>query len=295
MIHSVRFSSPAKINLGLRITGLRPDGYHSIESVFVAVNLVDTITITLSETLLVHCTPPVTGTPEENLVFKAASAFFRTAGIAYGAKIHLEKCIPTGAGLGGGSGNAATTLASLNTLHGSPLPDSELQMLAENLGSDVPFFLHSSPAFVSGKGEIVTPLYLNLPWHIVVVKPEIHISTAAAYALIDQRTQMPRYSETLPDILSKIVNIQALTYDLFNEVAGRNLTNEFHDVIGREYPVVHMISTRLLSSGAIHASLSGSGSAVYGLFATEAEARSASARLPDFNTYICQPLTTSQR
>lgn len=106
---------------------------------------------------------------------------------------------------------------------------------------------------------------------------------------------MPRYSETLPDILSKIVNIQALTYDLFNEVAGRNLTNEFHDVIGREYPVVHMISTRLLSSGAIHASLSGSGSAVYGLFATEAEARNAAASLPDFNTYICQPLTTSQR
>ncbi len=285
------WKSPAKINLGLRVLGKRPDGYHNIESLFIAVDVYDHISITASETLHVSCSPAVTSTPEENLVYKAASLFSTSAGLKnFGAKIRVTKQIPTGSGLGGGSSNAATTLIALNSLHNNIFSEQELSSLASQIGSDVPFFMCGGVALVCGRGEVVRPLDLELPWSIVLVIPPIHISTHEAYRRLQLSTDHTPPAYQLQDIVHELVHQHPQHERDFFKIHQGTLINDFHHIAEELHSEIGTITKRLIQSGAVYASLSGSGSAVFGLFVSEKTAHQAASALGDFRTYICRPL-----
>ncbi|HEX5399012.1 MAG TPA: 4-(cytidine 5'-diphospho)-2-C-methyl-D-erythritol kinase, partial [Verrucomicrobiae bacterium] len=151
--------SPCKVNLLLNILGRRPDGFHEIETVMHPVNVGDEMTFERAgHSLQLTCSHPELPTDSRNLVHRAAASFFEMAGIADGIRIHLQKNLPLAGGIGGGSGNAATTLLALNELFGSPLPMEKLRDVAAALGSDIPFFLQNNPALATGRGENIQPL-----------------------------------------------------------------------------------------------------------------------------------------
>jgi 4-diphosphocytidyl-2-C-methyl-D-erythritol kinase len=174
--------SPAKLNLSLRILGKRPDGFHEIDTLMVKLpGLADKITITQAETFSFTCDDPTLPTDSSNLVVKAVEALSGKTGQAIPFHIHLEKRIPHGAGLGGGSSNAATTLLALNSQLESPLPAEELHDLAAELGSDIPFFLYSGAARCTGRGEIIKAAPQPPPLPIVLFKPAFSVPTPDAY------------------------------------------------------------------------------------------------------------------
>src|SRR5438105_1630674 len=151
--------SPCKVNLLLNILGKRPDGFHELETVMHPVDVFDRLTFARgSQGVQLTCSEPSLPTDSRNLVHRAATSFLQAAKINDGVRLHLEKRIPLAAGLGGGSGNAATTLLGLNELFGGPLGPEQLQILAASLGSDIPFFLQGKPALATGRGENIQPL-----------------------------------------------------------------------------------------------------------------------------------------
>lgn len=270
--------SPAKINLGLNVLGRRDDGYHDLESIFVAIDLCDDITIEPSSTLDVECSPPVTNSITDNLVYRAADRYRAIVGRAHeGAKITVTKRIPTGAGLGGGSSNAATVLRGLRTTWGD---HDQLMDLAASLGSDVPFFMNGNIAYVTGRGEHITLVDVVLPWTILLVLPDIHISTVHAYSTlgITQR----REPTGLDKYILQAVEDQSILRDHF--------INDFERSIFTEHPLLSTIKRSLLEQGAIYASMSGSGAAMYGLFTDVDIATRAQTFFRDQTTYICRPL-----
>lgn len=285
--------SPAKINLGLRVLQLRSDGYHNIESVFVAIDLFDDLEFSQHPSVHVECSVPITTRQEDNLVFKAAMLMQHSTHTQLGAKILLTKRIPFGAGLGGGSSNAATTLVGLNKLWGLNLPLSRLRYLAEQLGSDVPFFLHTPVALVQGRGELCTPLPLSMPWTIVVINTHIHISTKNAYEWLDATLHYPQLSNNLGKVVANLINNQPSTHDEFAKNGGMALGNDFEQAVQTELPALSTIKNELVSNGAVFASLTGSGSAIYGLFTDVDTAMAATAitALAPYQSYICTPIT----
>ncbi|KJU86393.1 4-diphosphocytidyl-2C-methyl-D-erythritol kinase, partial [Candidatus Magnetobacterium bavaricum] len=166
MLH---YSAPAKINWFIYITGKRDDGYHDLLSVMQCVSLYDELTVHPSDTIEIVTEMNIP--TEDNLVFKAASLLCAHTGCKKGARLHLNKVIPAEAGLGGGSSDCAYTLIALNRLWGLGLTTEQLKALGAKLGSDVPFFVEGNCAFVSGRGEIVTPLEINTTYDILIIKP----------------------------------------------------------------------------------------------------------------------------
>lgn len=249
----------AKINLGLEVLQKRPDGYHDIQSVFVPLGLHDVITIEPAETLSVVCTPEVTSIPEENLVWKAAIAASAAAGNQRcGAKITVEKHIPAGGGLGGGSSDAASTILGLNTMFSWNLSATVLHNLACSLGSDVPFFLQSFPAIVSGRGDVVVPIDIHIPWTFVLVFPGISVSTPWAYGQLGRTESYPQSTKISEESLKSLVN---------KEVGELAIINDFESVVFARYPELAVIKQDLINIGALAAWMSGSGSTMVGLFA----------------------------
>lgn len=183
-VSSLILPSPAKVNLWLRVLGKRPDGFHEVHTRMSPISLADEVRATLKTegTTVLTCSDETVPTDETNLALKALRAFETATGIIRAWNIHLEKRIPHGAGLGGGSSNAATVLAALNQLSGSPLSSSQLHELAAGLGSDVPFFLHGRTCDAGGRGEQLVPV-ADFPWtlHLVLMKPPFGISTPWAY------------------------------------------------------------------------------------------------------------------
>lgn len=174
--------APCKLNLSLRITRKREDGFHELETVMVPVpSLTDTLTFTEAETFSFSCDTEGVPTDESNLVVKAVRGFERETGQKMPYHIHLEKRVPHGAGLGGGSSDAAFTFLGLNSLCGDPLSLETLHTLAAELGSDVPFFLYESPCMCKGRGEIIEPLKPVDPFPVLLLKPEFGVSTPDAY------------------------------------------------------------------------------------------------------------------
>ncbi len=280
--------APAKINLYLNVTGKRPDGYHNIESVMQSVSLFDRLTITKYEAdegrsvRLIMEGISIAGDPEQNLICRAASAFFAAAEIdTYDILVYLEKNIPTEAGLGGGSADAAATIVALDRLYETGYSKKQLCEIGVKLGADVPFCIMGGTIKTEGIGEIMTPLSPMPPCHILLAKADGgKVSTAEAYRRIDAIGEGAEVAFS--------AHLDALASGALSAVAG-TLYNKFELVTPAETGSAALVKA-MLSLGALGARMSGSGAAVFGLFEAKEAAEDAMSRLPDdiFKT-ICEP------
>lgn len=258
----ILFSS-AKINIGLQIVERRKDGFHNLQSVMHPVGLHDILEIrkspaqyrkhkfTQSGIQIDRTKEPNNPRGQTNLCVKALKLFDQEVTLPW-IEMHLHKNIPVGAGLGGGSSNASVTLRGLNKLMGDPLPMEKLLELAANLGSDCPFFLHHKPMLMEGRGEKLSEIDIDLhAYYIALLFPNIHISTVEAYKGVQPSIPGSHIRELINQPLA-----------LWNE----NVLNDFEPSVFARYPELGMIKNKLYEAGAIYASLSGSGAAIYGIF-----------------------------
>ncbi|MDU1889270.1 MAG: 4-(cytidine 5'-diphospho)-2-C-methyl-D-erythritol kinase [Dysgonomonas sp.] len=245
----------AKINLGLNIISKRPDGYHNLETVFYPVPIKDALEIIVRgnqhEDTLVEAGTKVDATPDCNLVMRALK-LMREKYFFPKVEVHLLKKIPFGAGLGGGSADASFMLRLLNDTFELKIADEELISLAAHLGADCPFFIHNRPIFASGIGEIFEDIKVSLNgYYLVLIKPDIHVSTKDAFSEI--KPQLPELS--LKEVVKRPVSDWK---DL--------MINDFEKSVFAKYPKIREIKDSLYDKGAIYASMSGSGSSVFGIF-----------------------------
>jgi len=254
--------APAKLNLFLHVTGRRADGYHSLQTAFRLIDLADTLRFTPREDGRVTLRQPLVGVPpEQNLCVRAAALLKQATGHKGGVEIELEKRIPMGGGLGGGSSDAATTLVALNRLWQLGLKRDELQRLALNLGADVPVFVFGENAFAEGVGEELMPLALARAWYLVLVPP-VQVPTAGIFAA--------------PELTRNAKPIKITAF--FDGLKRRSLRNDLEPVVCKRYPEVARHLAWLKQHG--EARMSGSGACVYAEFSTESAARAAHAQLP---------------
>jgi len=251
----------AKINIGLRIMEKRPDGYHNIETFFYPVDIADALEFVVRKDNRRSDTLRITGLmkdsdPDDNLVMKAVRIMRQSFDFP-AIRIHLHKSIPIGAGLGGGSSDAAGMLKALNKYFSFGLNSEELRSIAGVVGSDAPFFIDGTPSFAEGVGNILSEFPLDLSgYSIVILYPDTNISTAEAYAgCVPCTTGLS---------LRQLLNLPV------NQWRGR-VVNDFELNIFRSYPQVGRLKMALYEAGAVYASMSGSGSAVYGIFEGEPE------------------------
>ncbi len=256
--------SPCKVNLLLNILGKRADGFHELETLFHPVNLCDRLAFTRGgHGIQLICSEPALPTDASNLVHRAATTFLAAAKICDGVKIHLEKKIPMAAGLGGGSGNAATALLGLNEIFGSPLTDAKLHELAATLGSDVNFFLQDKPALASGRGENIEPLENFQAMRdatFLLIHPGFGISTAWAYKAL---ANFPAALNGKAGRAQKLVSLLQKT-DL--AAAGKEFYNSLEAPALDKFPVLALFQEFLREHGAAVALMSGSGSTTFALF-----------------------------
>lgn len=251
---------PSKINLGLRVIKRRDDGYHDIETCFYPLPWHDILEIIPSKTMSFTNTGiAVPGQHDDNLCLKAYYMLQEEFDLPP-VDLHLHKIVPMGAGLGGGSSDAANTLLLLNDLFNLGISITELEIYAANLGSDCPYFISAKPIVGTGRGEILNPIHISLHGKfMVVVKPDVHVSTKDAYkgvrpgdsgssiAEIIKRNDIPDWKELL--------------------------VNDFEVSIFQQFPIIQKIKDDLYSNGAIYASMSGSGAAVFGIFDSSIDLR----------------------
>jgi len=259
----------AKINLGLRVIERRIDGYHSIETAFIPIDLCDILEFIESSAAspsLEVTGIAVDGSPEENLIFKAWRIMHRTHSIP-SVKAHLHKIIPIGAGLGGGSADAAFMLKGLNEYFSCGCSPDELEAYAGELGSDCAFFIRNRSAIGTGRGEILNPVQISLlKYEILLVNPGIHVSTREAYASISPK----KPENSLKELLS-------LPVTQWQQV----IHNDFEESVFAAHPLIARLKHRMINCGAVYASMSGSGSSVYGIFQEGALDQ----MLPDFEQF----------
>jgi len=257
------YKSYSKINIGLRIMGKRPDGYHNLESIFQETTLCDQIVIRKKERgIKISTNTKALPTDERNLCFRAYCLFAEKCGLKNGVEIEIIKNIPMGSGLGGGSSNAATCLKAFNTMFDFNLSTAQLIRLAAKIGSDVPFFILGKSAIVKGRGEVVIPFSFLSNYKIIIVYPNIHISTALIYKNIEIGLTKYRSNVKFETFISKVRNLGDLK-NFFH--------NDLEDVAKKLHPDLLEIRDRLKASGADFVSLSGSGSAMYGLYSMAAD------------------------
>lgn len=263
--------APAKINWTLYVLDKRKDGYHNILSLMQCIELYDTLTFEGSDSVevITDIQVPV----EQNLVYKSAQLLNDRFGIKRGVRIRLDKEIPSGAGLGGGSSDAAYTLIGLNKVWDLGLGKDELKLLGSEIGSDVPFFFDCPIALVEGRGDIVKPLEIDNQYALLLLKPLVSISTAWAYE------QLTKATAELTKTEDKFNNIQ-LIYNALRSgdvsLIKSKANNDFEDLAMKKYPVIKELKEKLLDAGALMAIMSGSGSTVFGLFEDRDKAASAS-------------------
>ena len=251
----------AKINLGLNIVEKRPDGYHNLETVFYPINLQDALEVNLlegeEEFSLKVSGVPIDGEPDNNLVVKAYRLLKKDYPEMPAIDIHMYKHIPTGAGLGGGSADAAFMIKLLNEKFKLNLSIEKMEEYAAILGADCAFFIQNKPVFATGIGNIFEPIQLSLKgYYLVLVKPDIFVSTKDAFAHIipTQPTQS----------LKEIIRMPVETW-------RATMKNDFEDSVFQKFPEIAAIKDKLYDLGAVYASMSGSGSSVYGIFREQVE------------------------
>jgi 4-diphosphocytidyl-2-C-methyl-D-erythritol kinase len=271
------FKSFAKINLGLRILRKREDNYHDLDTIFAQIDLHDDMEFKLREDEKIVIKVIGAKIPQkENLVWQTATCLQKFCNKKFGVDITLKKRIPMGAGLGGGSSNAATTLRALNKLWNLKLSQQKLEELALSLGSDVPFFLHGNVMRGTGRGEILENIALlkNFPKQVILAVPNFSISTKKAFELYSSSSQTNSSTPCLKEKIKltqfkcNIITTPSISSFQF-PISNSYLKNDFEKIIFREYPELTQLKTELFNSGAKFASLSGSGSAVFGLFDEE--------------------------
>ena len=259
MLDVVRDSAPAKLNLHLEVYPKRSDGYHPIKSIFQTISLVDDLVVSLSGKSLscvVEC--DAMQLPEENTLTKTYRLFCQISGVTAGVHVKLTKRIPSGAGLGGGSSDAATFLLILNKMFDYPLRLNQLEEIANLVGSDVLFFLSGGAAIVTGRGDIVEPIKPREDFCIVVVYPDVHCSTPESYGLVDEYFA-----------LGKTVNettLQDLEKMYYEPVSEWRFVNTFTNPVATKFPVIFDVMKSLKELGADYVQMSGSGSTVFGVF-----------------------------
>jgi 4-diphosphocytidyl-2-C-methyl-D-erythritol kinase len=249
----------AKINIGLRITGKRSDGYHNIETLFYPVNLSDALEFVVSQEPLQRDLITLTGLstggdPENNLVIKTVVRLRKSYTIPF-LKIHLHKSIPAGAGLGGGSSDAVCFLKSLNRYFRLNMKKEEMEGIALEIGSDCPFFIESLPSYATGRGEILQPVHPFLSGlYLILANPGVEISTREAY----QNCNLEYPAESLPRLIERPI-------DEWSEL----ITNEFEPYAFSKHPITGKLKDALYKSGALFSLMSGSGSSVFGIFGSK--------------------------
>jgi 4-diphosphocytidyl-2-C-methyl-D-erythritol kinase len=248
----------AKINIGLTIVRKRDDGFHDIETIFYPAGITDALEFVVPQPISGQDNLTVTGLatdclPEDNLVLKAVD-LLRTKYEFPFLNIHLHKLIPPGSGLGGGSSDASAMLMLLNRTFKLQIGRQELEEMALTLGSDCPFFIHGTPVLATGRGELFTPLNCFLDgYYLIIVRENIHISTRLAYA-----NNKPRGKKSgLEELIKAPV-----------EEWKENIKNDFEEYAFREYPRLESIKEGMYNAGALYSSMSGSGSAIFGIFRT---------------------------
>lgn len=258
--NTLTLPSPAKINLFLHIVGRRPDGYHHLQTVFQFIDYCDTLSFKLEENHEVILETPLLGVaPLDNLIVKAANLLKTHTGCALGARIQLEKKIPMGSGLGGGSSNAATTLIALNRLWGLNLTTEELLPLGRQLGADVGIFIYGHAAFAQGIGDEFTTVEPPTPWYVILVPP-VHVSTIAMY--------------THPDLIRNTPEISAQDY-----LKGAPVHNDFSPLVCQEYPLIAKMLAWLSQFG--DARLTGSGAGLFLPCQNQRQAQDIVGQIPD--------------
>ena len=246
----------AKINLGLNILNKREDGYHNLETIFHPIQIKDVLEIIASSTFEFSTSGnTIDLKPEENICTKAYQLFKKSSPDLTPVKIHLHKATPLGAGLGGGSADGAFTLTLLNKKFNLNLSTDQLINYAVQLGSDCPFFIHNSPCFASGRGEILEKINLDLSaYKIIIINPGIHVSTSWAFTQLTPAFQ----AKSIKEIIHQPINTWKA-----------ELRNDFEEPVFKQHPEIKSIKDELYNKGAIYASMSGSGSSVYGIYKKE--------------------------
>lgn len=269
-------ASPAKINIGLNVVSKRDDGFHNIETIFYPIELYDEISIKKSDHFNFISDNPNIKLDEDNLIIKAKNEIENYVNKKIDVEIELNKKIPIGAGLGGGSSDAASTLMGLNKLLDLNISHIELKKIALKLGSDVPFFLNPVPCFAEARGEVIYPINFTIKDLLLIVNPKIHISTKWAF------------NQIVPDkpvisLKSFIENKKIKTDDLF-----RIASNDFEEIVFSNYSTIKKIKAFLLDSGAYFSMMTGTGSTVFGIFKDEEAAHQAELYLScqNYFTYI---------
>ncbi|MEJ2636810.1 MAG: 4-(cytidine 5'-diphospho)-2-C-methyl-D-erythritol kinase [Calditrichia bacterium] len=277
------YRSNAKINIGLRIVGKRPDGYHELESIFQEISLCDEILIRKRPRgIKIQSSHPDLPVDEKNLCFRVFQLMAEKFRINAGVEIELIKNIPMGSGLGGGSSNAAICLEAINELYDLGLSAGQLMELGAQVGSDIPFFILGKAAFVRGRGEIVQPIRFLADYQVLIVHPEIHISTAFVYKNFELGLTKYGSDVKFEALISRVQTLGDLNRLFFNDL---------EEIAIRYYPELSGIRQQLEAIGARFVSLSGSGSAMYGLFPLDEDVSAVKDRVfPHFRVYVVKPV-----
>ncbi len=275
----LEIKASAKINFGLNIVARRNDGYHDIETVFYPVNLFDILTFTPADKFSFSCSNQEVHNASNNSVVKAVNLLEDLCSKKLDVKIELEKNIPIGAGMGGGSSDGATTLLALNELFNLCVDKTKLSELALQIGSDVPFFIQPVPSFATSRGEKLLPVKFEIPYPVLIINPGIHISTKWAYEnIIPQK----------PD-----VNLfEVLNKDKIDFASLKNLiTNDFEQVVFPQHREIRELKDGLYKSGALFSLMTGSGSTVFGIFENTKTAKKAKLNFPpEYFSFIHEEL-----
>lgn len=274
----MKIRAPAKVNIRLRVVGKRKDGYHLLDTIMVPISLYDDVEIRRlgavdkkrdrkGSCIEVTCDHPSVPSGKKNLAYQAARSFLQEYGLDARLRIHIRKRIPVGAGLGGGSSDAAATLMGLNRLFRLNLPNKKLKSLAIGLGADVPFFLAPGPTRAGGIGERLSPLKHFPRLWLVILYPGFAVSTAWVYRNYRAKLTKPRVNTSIFSSLRSSRKIAAL------------MVNDLETVTAQRYPIIERLKKELAHQGAVGVLMSGSGSSVFGLFDSKRKAQNAFWRL----------------
>ena len=272
--------SHTKINLGLKVLNQRPDSYHNIETVFIEIDFGDKLTIKKLESgCKISSNADWMPLDSTNLCYKAYKHMSEFADKDFGVSIYLEKRVPAGSGLGGGSANAAETIKSLNSIYDLKMSQNDLEQVASKIGSDVPFFIRGKKQVGEGTGTKLTPIDFPMNKKILLVIPEFLIDTGWAYSQIKNKLKSKNNSTKFADLKRR----DFLSFKFFE--------NDFEKIVIPAYPEIGSIKNKLLDSGAKFASLSGSGSTVFGIFDDNAYAKKAESHFHNSHlTILTRPI-----